>query len=603
MGKTEVQRWDPPNSVMPKLPFPAWGATSKYIKANDLAGPIFPVERKNDAATMIQTMDAPKENTAMSYPVFKIEHNKHVYTGDTRQEDCVKIAPLLIGPSYSKGDGKNGYVPVTPMHERIPLIAGPVFEGVESACTFRPMVSPKVEPEVQMSGPMFPVEHGSKYTTQIFGCSGSGLKVEKQKVLAGPGNRDTGDRNAALIDSKNKYVPEVSKKVAPLTMTFPKLPLEETAHSYGPVPTRVAPAEARMEMPGPVYPGVEGKNEYLDVPTRVHGVPLFIGPKLPGVESKNCYQEVPERVQLTPLLTGPCLNNVEHDNHYVPESKRVDGEPIIIGPVFNLDGTGTSKYNLQMQTERAPIEGTRLMTAPIFPGIVAQNTYGPVEPPLAPTEKITSVVPMSKPKYPNIEAKNKYNLQELDNGFPEKAPSGGEHLMTAPKYPGVEEAHKYGPVTERKETHKELCVPCYTEDPTNKYSHIPEKQYGLLEQPTPLYRGVESKNVYSPTEGSLKGAPEKMQGQHVMAGPVYEGVGHECKYVPESTRVEGQLAMCGPVFHLDGTGTSKYNEMPERAPIDGTRLMTAPIFPGIKAENSYATCWEKNDYEPLKKAE
>lgn len=395
-------------------------------------------------------------------------------------------------------------------------------------------------------------------------------------MLAGPGNRDTGDRNAAIIDAKNKYVPEVSKKEAPVTMSFPKLPNVEASHSFGPVPARIAPAEARMEMPGPVYPG-GGKNEYLDVPERVHGDTLFIGPKLPGVESKNCYQEVPERQPGKLVMVGPCFTNVEHANHYVPESKRVEGDIYTSGPKrIGIDDS--SLYCPPIQ--KAPIEGERLMTAPIFPGIEASNKYGPVEPPLAPTEKITSVVPMSTPKYPNIEAKNKYNLEELDNGFPEKAHPGGEPIMTAPKYPGVEESHKYGPVTERKETHKEICVPVYTEDPTNKYSHIPEKQYGLLEQPTPLYRGVESKNCYAPAE-------EKVTGQHVMAGPVYEGVGHDCKYLPEISRAESQHLMAGPVFQIAGSGTSKYNEMPEKAPIEGQRLMTAPIFPGIEASNNY----------------
>lgn len=588
MGKTEVQRWDPPNSEMPKLPFPAWGATSKYIRANDLAGPVFPVERKNDAATMTPKVEAPKENTAMSFPVFKIEKSKHEFTGDVLQD--VKISPLLCGPKYTEGDGKSGYVPTTPMYERVPVINGPVFEGVESSCKFTPQLPPKIEAEVLMSGPMFPVEHGSKYTTQNFGCSGGGLKVEKQKVLAGPGNRDTGDRHAAIIDSKNKYLPEVVKKEAPPTMSFPKLPNVESAHQYGPVPARVAPAEARMEMPGPVYPGVEGKNEYMDVPERVRNEPLFAGPKFPGVESKNCYQECPERTSGQLVMVGPCFTNVEHDNKYIPETKRVEGEMVLSAPK-RLGVDDSSKYCPKI--ERAPIDGERLMTAPIFPGIEAANKYGPIEPPLAPAEKITSTVPMSTPKYPNIEAKNKYNLEELDNGFPAKAHHGGEHLMTAPKYPGIEESHQYGPVTQRKETHKEICVPVYTEDPTNHYSHIPERQPGELIQQAPVYRGVEAKSSYAPVE-------EKVTGQHVMAGPVYEGVGHDCKYIPETTRVEGQLAMCGPKFRgVDDS--SKYNPKTERAPCEGQRLMTAPVFPGIEASNNYGPAiWSS---EPLKKPE
>jgi len=596
MGKgegKEVQRWDPPNSEIPKFPFPAWGATSKFIRANDLAGPVFPVERKNDAATMTPKSAVPEHAKDMSFPVFQIEKSKHEFTGDIPpdvKDPGAKLAPLVVGPKLIAGDGKSGYVPTTPMHERVPLIAGPVFEGVSSACTFTPQLPPKIESDGVMSYPMLPVEHGSKYTTQDFGCSGRGLNVEKQKVLHGPGNRDTGDRNAAVIDNKNKYLPEVNKKEAPPVLSFPKIPNVESSHQFGPVPARVAPAAARMEMPGPVWPGVESHNEYVDVPERVHGETLFAGPKFPGIESKNSYQEVPEKTTGQMVMAGPCFTNVEHGNHYIPETKRVENELYISGPKrVGIDDS--SKYCPKI--EKAPIDGERLMTAPIFPGIEASNKYGPIEPPLAPTEKIKSAVPMSTPKYPNIEAKNKYNLEELDNGFPEKAHAGGEHLMTAPKYPGIEESHKYGPVTERKETPKEICVPVYTQDPSNKYSHIPEKQYGELIQQAPVYRGVESKSSYAPVE-------EKVTGQHVMAGPVYEGVEHDCKYIPETQRVEGQLAMCGPKFR-GVADTSLYNEMPGRAPIDGERLMTAPVFPGIEASNNYGPAiWSS---EPLKKPE
>merc|ERR1712099_47205 len=60
-----------------------------------------------------------------------------------------------------------------------------------------------------MSTPMFPIpDHGSKYTTQEFGCSGKGLTLHRQKVLNGPGNRDAGDRNSCIIEAKNKYMLE-----------------------------------------------------------------------------------------------------------------------------------------------------------------------------------------------------------------------------------------------------------------------------------------------------------------------------------------------------------------------------------------------------------
>ena len=575
MGRKEVERWDPPNAVTPKLPFPMWGATSKYVKHNDLAGPVFPVERKNDAATMTPKAEVPEAQKSVSYPVFAIEKSSHEYKCDEIAD--IKLPKLFVGPVLVD-EGKSGYVPPKPLVTDQPQINAPVFKGVSSECTFTPMLPPKVEPEVLMSVPAFPVDHGSKYTTQEFGCSGAGLKVEKEKQLMGPGNRAPGDRHAAIIDGKNKYEPEVSHKEAPKPMHGPKLPGIENSHSFGPVPARIAPAEARMEMPGPVYPGVEGKNEYCKIDERVHGELLFAGPKFPGVEDKNCYQEYPEKVHNQPLLIGPCYPTVDHECKFIPEVKeRAEGQLAMAGPKFR----GVADTSLYNETPaRAPIEGDRLMTAPIFPGIEANNKYGPTEPPLAPTEKMPKIVPMSTPKYPGIESKNKYNLDALENGFPDSVKTTAPP-MTAPKYPGVEESHKYGPITERKEAPKETNAPVYIEDGANKYSHIPEKHTGELIQQAPVYRGVESKNTYAPSE-------EKVVNQPLLIGPCYPNVEHDCKFIPETTRVEGQLTMAGPKFRgVDDS--SKYNETPMKAPIEGQRLMTAPIFPGIEASNSYGT--------------
>jgi hypothetical protein len=158
--------------------------------------------------------------------------------------------------------------------------------------------------------------------------------------------------------------------------------------------------------------------------------------------------------------------------------------------------------------------------------------------------------------------------------------------MSGPKYPGVEESHKYGPVTERKETVKEICVPVYTEDPNNKYCHIPEKAVGQHIQATPVYYGVEAKSTYDGS-GPLD-VEEKQTGQLVMAGPVFRGVSDDSHYLPETTRVVFEQGLSSPGFpNIDHS--SKNNPKMEKAPIEGQRLMTAPIFPGIEASNSYGT--------------
>lgn len=206
MGK-EVKRWDPPNREMPKFPIPLWGATSKYIRVEEHNGPVFPVKRANDFALEAPKADVPPVPTSFSFPLLKLEKNAHNFKGDVIQD--IKMPKLLVGPKLIEGDGKSGFVPTKPLSESMPQINAPVFNGVESSNHYNPAPPAKIEGELLMSTPLFPIQdHGSKYTTQEFGCSGKGLTVHRQKVLNGPGNRDSGDRNSCIIEAKNKYLLE-----------------------------------------------------------------------------------------------------------------------------------------------------------------------------------------------------------------------------------------------------------------------------------------------------------------------------------------------------------------------------------------------------------
>jgi len=239
MGK-EVQRWDPPNKVAEKYPIPVWGASSKHINTGDLYGPIFPVRRTNDYAEMAPANAAPPEPKTLSYPFLIIPERDHVYKVDTIAD--VKLPPMFFGPKLIE-DGKNGYIAPKPLApKKIPQFNAPILiASIEGSATVTITASnhynpgpnerpPKVESEILMSTPMFPVDHGSKYTTQPFGCSGKGLTTMRQKVLAGPGNRDVGDRNSCIIEAKNKYsleelengFPKATKTGNILSMSGPK---------------------------------------------------------------------------------------------------------------------------------------------------------------------------------------------------------------------------------------------------------------------------------------------------------------------------------------------------------------------------------------------
>merc|ERR1711983_220664 len=209
MGRREVERWDPPNKEMPKYPIPLWGATSVKVPGKEAVGPIFQVKRDNDFAANALKADPltqPKPemgDKVISYPCYPVEDKKHGFT-----------------------DGKNAFVPEPPRSVGgLPAVmVGPVFPGVGTGSgTYFPMPLPKVE-EFVMFGPVIPIpDHYSKYTPQPFGCSGYGINADRPKSLFGPGNRDVGDRNAAII-APGKYVPEKQEK--------PEVPKDLTGPTY-----------------------------------------------------------------------------------------------------------------------------------------------------------------------------------------------------------------------------------------------------------------------------------------------------------------------------------------------------------------------------------
>merc|ERR1719325_96523 len=256
-------------------------------------------------------------------------------------------------------------------------------------------------------------------------------------------------------------------------------------------------------------------------------------------------------------MAGPKFNGVDDQCKYTPDIKKADTSSMLTfsGPVFP-GLPGGSKYNEAPM--RSPLEGTRLMTAPIFPGIEASNKYGPVEPELAPKEKIKVEKPFVAPNYPGIEYKNSYNLDQIENGMPTPFKAEEGSIMVGPKYPGIQDSgYEYNPPSTRGQLPKVevISAPVFVEDGANKYSVVPEKTHGELLHPLPLHGpGVEAKNAYNP---DIKKADTSSM--LTFSGPVFPGL----------------------------PGGSLYNEAPMKSPLDGQRLMTTPIFPGIKAENSF----------------
>jgi len=390
----EVERWEPASLESAKIPIPLWGATSIKVKGSEAVGPIFNVKRENDFAANelksdpLTTKKPEMGDKMIPYPLYSHMDPKHGFTGvGTPQSPCdVGGMPKnQYGPTYGFSDGKNGFVPDLPIGSKpanrpCPIINGPVWGVGTGSGKYAPMPTPKNTSELLMSGPVFPIpDHYSKYTTQNFGCSGSGLKVERPKELCGPGNRDIGDRNSAIIDPmgpKGMYIPEAKEIPHPaVPMSGPKMPGIQAENNYNVTPTRVPNAAARMEMPGPVYPGVSCENHYSEVQEVVHGE-LFHPLPLhgPNVSSKNCYNPEMEKQPGQLVMAGPKFVGVDDQCKYTPAIRKADTEGLIVmaGPCFRQT-VHTSLYN------ESPtfFKGDRLMTTPIFPGVTAQNNFGP----------------------------------------------------------------------------------------------------------------------------------------------------------------------------------------------------------------------------------
>jgi len=234
MAPREVERWDLPNKKAEIDPIPLWGATSIKVQGREAVGPILPVKRENDfAANELKADPLTRAKPAMGdklvpYPCYPNQGAKHGFTGvGTPQSPCDVggMPKTQYGPTYgfTEGKEKNSYVPKPPVGGKYnyPLVNGPVLIQQTGTGKYAPMPLPKVD-ALMMSGPVFPIpDHYSKYSTQIFGCSGSGLKREKTNQLYGPGNRDVGNRNSAMIEA-GKYVPEVkAKAIGPVIMVGP----------------------------------------------------------------------------------------------------------------------------------------------------------------------------------------------------------------------------------------------------------------------------------------------------------------------------------------------------------------------------------------------
>ena len=206
-----------------------------------LQGPVYEAERNHHFQQLMMSAQDLKNLTGPVYDIDKDHHFQELITHAFELKN-------LVGPIYSEDGGKNAYLPDKPYSDTAAPINAPVY-GVQSSNSFQFEAPTKIEPDPMMIGPKLPCLSANKYSIVE-------AKVEGEVIMATPGYRGMG------IENRNQYFPEFTGRKGETLMLGPKLPNVEESHKYGPVPSRVAP---RPEMQGPVYPGVEGHNQFSKV--------------------------------------------------------------------------------------------------------------------------------------------------------------------------------------------------------------------------------------------------------------------------------------------------------------------------------------------------
>ena len=239
------------------------------------------------------------------------------------------------------------------------------------------------------------------------------------------------------------------------------------------------------------------------------------------------------------------------------------------GPVFEVEHGHKypHKGKLDIINETSPHE----MFGPVLP-VEASNKYqGNASIPKVRQNKV-----MAAPAYRGIDIQHSNQYQpDMEPGWKEPPM---DTPMAGPKLPNVEESHKYGPVPARRAPMSDASYPVYGVEGDNKYSIVNPRVKGDIVMAAPKY--VDEKSHYHPQS-------EKVKGELAMCGPVWQCTDANNKYNPETKRVEGELALVGPKYR-GVADTSKY---PDKGKLEITgepapHEMFGPVLP-VEASNKY----------------
>merc|ERR1719436_1736317 len=217
----------------------------------------------------------------------------------------------LVGPVFGQGEAeverKHHFAELGKHAETLKNLTLPVYD-VDQKHNYE-VIMKEAEKMVNIVGPVYPCDHGNKYQAVA-------PTHDIAPLMTGP--KLTG------VQDSNKFCPTTTKVVGDALMTGPVYPGIEAKNQYNQL--EEAKPDVPLGMTGPVYSTVAGGNQYTYQPHKVpeHDPQMFT-PTMGGGKDSHSYGPVPDRVAGVPQVTGPVLIE-KGANQYNQVPVKVEGQ-------------------------------------------------------------------------------------------------------------------------------------------------------------------------------------------------------------------------------------------------------------------------------------
>ena len=269
-------------------------------------------------------------------------------------------------------------------------------------------------------------------------------------------------------------------------------------------------------------------------------------------------------------------NPIQHQKHppFLPQSYDVK---TLTGPVQSVGVEASHKFNL-MESQAKPVDSPagKEQMYPVMASDHSSKFTGPT------TSVKNNNTEVKDIQFPTGINRRKFNEKMSGHGYNEVAMGQDSKVSTdlqGPLY-DVATVHAFKGIMTHAHKLTEMVGPVFGNaelevDRKHHYSELGKHAETLKNLSLPVY-DVDTKHGY---ELIMKEA-EKLV---TINGPVYP-VEHGSKYKPETTKVDNQPLMTGPVSKLV-SDSNKYCPVTEK--VRAEALMTGPVYPGVEAKNVY----------------